>query len=149
MELLLRRKWFTQNSTIGELYIDDKFECYILEDVARALGVKIKGQTAIPEGDYQVIVTFSNRFNKDLPLLVNAPNSTVSDNHGAVWSGIRIHSGNDSQDTEGCLLTGTQRITDKVINSRIAFSKLMEKIDGYFKNSMIPINMKIINDQIR
>ena len=37
MELILKRNIFTDKSTIGELTIDDKFECYVLEDKDRGL----------------------------------------------------------------------------------------------------------------
>lgn len=117
MNIVLLRHWFTEKSTIGELFIDDKFECYILEDVARPLGVKIKGSTCIPENEYIIMINFSNRFQRLLPLIFNMSNLSVDDGHGKIWTGIRIHSGNDSQDTEGCLLPGQKKITDKVINS--------------------------------
>lgn len=128
MNISLLRHYFTEKSTIGELLIDDKFECWILEDVARALGVKIKGATCIPQGQYLIKITYSNRFKKLLPIIWNEDNFTVSDLNGASWSGIRIHSGNDSQDTEGCLLPGNQRIKDRVINSVAAFNPLYEKL---------------------
>ena len=106
----------TEKSTISKLYVDDVFECYILEDTIRA--VKVHGETAIPSGTYNVVITMSNRFKKPLPLLENVPN----------FSGIRIHSGNTSADSDGCLLTGTTVAKDFVGNSRIAFNKLFAKI---------------------
>lgn len=128
MQITLLRHWFTEKSTIGELLIDDKFECWVLEDVARPLGVKIKGSTCIPEGGYLVKITYSNRFKKRLPLIYNKPDLSADDGHGKIWTGIRIHAGNDSQDTEGCLLPGNQRIKDRVINSVAAFNPLYDKI---------------------
>ena len=53
MKLVLQRKWATEVSTIGELSIDGKWECYVLEDVVRPAGVKIAGKTAIPAGTYK------------------------------------------------------------------------------------------------
>ena len=82
MKLLLKRLHKTQNSTIGELYVDGKFECYTLEDVERK--EKIYAKTAIPKGTYQVIINMSNRFKKLMPLLLNVPN----------FEGVRIHTGN-------------------------------------------------------
>lgn len=121
------RHWFTEKSTIGELFIDDKFQCYILEDAARALGVKIKGVTCIPEGEYLIKITYSNRFKRNLPLIYNEPSGFVSDGRIS-FSGIRIHAGNDSQDTEGCLLPGLTRIQDRVISSVAAFNPLYKKL---------------------
>ena len=90
MELTLTRTDFTNDSTIGELSVNGKFECFTLEDKVRP--VKIKGMTAIPAGAYEVVINFSERFQRPLPLLLNVPN----------FDGIRIHAGNTAKDTEGC-----------------------------------------------
>ena len=116
MELLLKRLHKTINSTIGELYVNGVFECYTLEDVER--DVKVKNETAIAKGKYKVVITYSNRFKRDLPLLLNVPN----------FEGVRIHSGNTNHDTEGCILVGLTRSKDFVGNSRKAFTKLFNKI---------------------
>jgi hypothetical protein len=116
MKLLLKRITKTNNSTIGELYINGVFQCYTLEDKERE--VKIKNETAIPKGTYKVIINRSNRFKIDLPLLLNVPN----------FEGVRIHSGNSNHDTEGCILVGTSRLTDYLANSRKAFKNLFEKL---------------------
>lgn len=123
MELKLHREQFTEKSTIGTLYVDDVTECYTLEDTVREH--KIPGITAIPYGRYKVIVTKSERFSRlaghdvYLPLLLNVPN----------YDGVRIHSGNKPEDTEGCLLTGTVLGKDSVGNSRTAFIHLNDKIN--------------------
>ncbi len=116
MKLVLTRKWFTKNSTIGELTIDGVFYCYILEDVVRA--VKIAGKTAIPTGTYIVVLTHSQRFGRVLPLLVGVEN----------YSGVRIHPGNTAEDTEGCLLPGRVRKIDYVGESKVAFAAVLEKL---------------------
>lgn len=119
MKLTLIRTQKNKNETIGELYVDDEFECYILEDVVREPGVKVYGETAIPYGTYNVTITYSPRFKRNLPLLNNVPN----------FSGIRIHPGNFHRDTEGCLLPGTGKTENSVTNSRMAFKKLYEKLE--------------------
>jgi len=116
MELLLTRKWLTGNSTIGELCVDGNFECYTLEDTVR--DEKIPGETAIPEGRYKVIIDHSQRFNRDLPLLLNVPQ----------FEGIRIHVGNYPHDTDGCILVGQTRDQDFIGNSKVAFNALFEKL---------------------
>ena len=83
MELRLVRETFTAVSTIGRLMVDGLFDSYTLEDVVRD-GPKIPGRTAIPYGRYQVIIDYSNRFKRPMPLLLNVPGFT----------GIRIHQGN-------------------------------------------------------
>ena len=116
MNIIIKRLHRTENSTIGELHIDGKFECYTLEDKERK--VKIKGETAISKGTYIVGITLSNRFKKLLPILLNVPN----------FEGVRIHSGNSNHDTEGCILVGTSRSEDYIGNSRLAFGRLFKKM---------------------
>lgn len=82
MELTLQRKTEINNSVIGQLFINGEFICYTLEDKIRE--VKIKHETCIPEGDYSVVMTLSQRFKTILPLLLNVPG----------FDGIRIHAGN-------------------------------------------------------
>lgn len=106
---------------ISRLYINGVYECYIMEDILR--DVKIKGITAIPRGLYDVVVTMSNRFKRPLPILLNVPN----------YEGIRIHSGNTSLNTEGCLLPGMRLGSlngrRAVLDSKTAFNKLFDKIN--------------------
>ena len=128
MELELIHKVKTSTSTIGELSINGIFECFVLEDKDRGLSKamtlseltnkKVPGETAIPDGRYEVAITFSERFRKPLPLLMDVP----------AFAGIRIHPGNTSSDTEGCLLPGRNKGIDAVTSSRIAFNALFEKL---------------------
>lgn len=94
MKILLKRKKFLEDRTIGELTINGKFKCYTLEDTVRPEGVKIPGKTAIPAGEYTVIVTHSPTFKRALPLLLNVPG----------FAGVRIHGGNKPEHTRGCIL---------------------------------------------
>lgn len=119
MRIKVDRLFLTDRSTIGKLYVNDVFECYTLEDKVRPQ--KIKGVTAIPSGIYKLIVTWSPRFKRQLPLL--------QDVHG--FEGVRIHPGNKPEDTEGCLLVGTSidpAIKDVIYNSKVAFERLYEKL---------------------
>lgn len=116
MQLRLIRKPSTETTTIGELFVDGEFFCYTLEDKVRP--VKIKSQTAIPSGTYKVIITWSPRFKKQLPLLIGVPN----------FDGIRIHPGNTHRDTEGCILVGEQVHGESILQSKKAFNKLYDLI---------------------
>lgn len=118
MGLRLQRTWLTDRSTIGELSIDGAFECFTLEDVVREPGVKVPGQTAIPAGRYSIVVTPSQRFHEDLPLLLDVPG----------FEGIRIHAGNTDRDTEGCILVGRTRSTDFIGESRAALATFLPKL---------------------
>jgi hypothetical protein len=124
MRLKLQRMSCGPVCTIGTLYVDGKQECFTLEDVRRekkgepVSQWKIPGKTAIPEGVYGLIVTPSNRFKRDLPLLLNVPG----------FEGVRIHPGNTAADTEGCILVGKAKSGDSVLESRRAFDQLFTKI---------------------
>lgn len=126
MELKLNRIFLGSSATIGELYIDKKYIADTLEDRVRPEGEKVYGKTAIPEGTYEVKLTYSPRFKKILPEILNVPN----------FSGIRIHTGNSSKDTEGCILVGTWdgEKEDWVGNSRIAFDELMSLLEEATNN---------------
>ena len=116
MKIQIKRLHKTENSTIGEMTIDGKFECYTLEDTERE--IKIKSETAIPRGTYKVIINQSNRFKRLMPLLLNVPN----------FEGVRIHAGNSNHDTEGCILVGQNRSVDYITKSRKAYEILFEKM---------------------
>lgn len=126
MELTLNRIFLGSSATIGELYIDKKYIADTLEDRVRPEGEKVYGKTAIPEGSYQVVLSYSPRFKKILPEILNVPNFT----------GIRIHCGNSSADSSGCVLVGTWdgKKEDWVGNSRIAFDELMSLLEKATNN---------------
>lgn len=107
---------FSDVSTIGRLFLDQDLLCYTLEDCVR--DHKIPGQTAIPEGTYELTTTFSNRFQRVMPLLMNVPN----------YEGVRIHCGNTDKDTEGCLLVGMRYGENVIYDSRKAYDLLFPEI---------------------
>ena len=131
MNLRLNRSVFTKESTIGELFVGDKFECYVLEDRVRN-GTKVAGKTAIPEGNYEIALTFSQRFQRPLPLLLLVPG----------FSGVRIHPGNTAADTEGCLLVGTVKGDNQIFHSREAFEFLWNKLTNANKSEKIWIEIR-------
>ena len=111
---------------IGDFYInygDDngyQFFCNTLEDTIRDLNkdgvdeVKIFGNTAIPYGTYKVTITYSPKFQRDMPLVNNVNG----------FEGIRIHSGNSAKDTEGCILVGVNDQVGMIHQSKDTFDKL-------------------------
>jgi hypothetical protein len=117
MLIEVKRFEFKPTYTIGKLYINGKYECYTLEDAVR--DKKVQDVTAIPTGTYKLIIDASRRFKKDMPHILNVPNFT----------GVRIHSGNTSKDTEGCILLGTTWSGgDFIAQSRLAFDKFFTKL---------------------
>lgn len=125
MELKLVRE-VKVAGTPGILYVDGKQVCWTLEDPVREVPGrpvsewKVQDKTAIPAGRYRVLVTMSPRFKKRLPLLLDVPG----------FSGVRIHSGNTTEHTEGCILVGLTRHGLTVGNSRAAMAILQPMIEA-------------------
>lgn len=142
MEILVIRKIFGKTSTISDVLINGKFQCYCLEDTDRGLkssmsleeikALKVYAQTAIPEGRYELIISFSNRFQQYMPLLLAVPG----------FEGVRIHSGNTHADTEGCPLLGQTKADDFVGNSRLAYRAFFKIIKEVEKKEKIFIEFK-------
>lgn len=127
MNLELKRVKLGEDYTIGRLSLDGRFLCYTLEDTVREVigepvaNWKIQNKTAIPAGVYPVIITMSARFKIRLPLLMDVPG----------FSGVRIHTGNSSKDTEGCILVGStwDGSSGWIGSSKVAFSLLFPILD--------------------
>lgn len=94
--LHLLRTQALEHATLGQLFLDGAFKWYTLEDRLREGQPKVPGETCIPAGRYEIVITKSQRFGRMLPLLLNVPGFT----------GIRIHPGNTDADTAGCVLVG-------------------------------------------
>ncbi len=126
MILTVTRDVFRPSYCMSMWHVDGVFECFGVEDADRKLEdqpeAKVHGKSAIPRGEYALIVTYSPRFKRDLPLLVGVKGFT----------GVRIHPGNSAIDTEGCLPPGTARDIEAgtVSKSRPAFNALFKKINA-------------------
>lgn len=126
MNIEVKRFHYAEKYTIGRLFIDGEYLCYTLEDKMRqeadkpVSAWKVYGKTAIPTGIYDLIVNMSYRFKRPLPLLLNVEG----------FIGIRIHAGNTSADTEGCILVGMgwDGKSDFISESRVALNLLMSKM---------------------
>lgn len=140
MEILLERNLYTNDSTIGQLTFGDK-KVFTLEDKVRDINKdgdlldkgeeKVYGETAIPSGTYQIVITYSNRFKKPLPLLLNVRG----------FEGIRIHAGNTKANTHGCILLGLNKQTNMITDSRSAMSIFMPWLSKASKKDKIYIKI--------
>lgn len=127
MNIELIRTTCGATCTLGKMYIDGEEFCYTLEDVVRPNGEKVYGETAIPTGRYRVDITFSNRFQQPMPLVMDVPN----------FSGIRIHAGNTAADTHGCILVGL-RVSPggtAISESRVAYNAVFAHIRDAIERS--------------
>lgn len=116
MDLTVKRDVFNADFTLGKLYVDGQFFCYTCEDEIRPAGQKVYGETAIPAGTYDIHMTYSPKYKRVMPLIVDVPG----------FEGIRIHTGNSDDDTNGCLLVGYGRTPSSITQSRDAFAGLYE-----------------------
>lgn len=129
--LRLNRDTYTDNSTIGRLYINDIFFCDTLEDKCRDINKdgdlddpgeqKVQNETAIPSGIYKFILVMSPNFKTITPRLIGVKG----------FADILIHWGNTKVDTHGCILVGLTRTKDFVGQSKEAFEKLMIELKKY------------------
>ena len=141
MKLTLKRIALRSTYTIGRLYVDGNYFCDTLEDTVRDLNKngkfdngekKVYAKTAIPYGTYEIKWTYSPRFKKYTPQLMNVPS----------FEGIRIHSGNTSSDTEGCLILGENKQVGKVLNSRATINKFYPIIKKACSKGNVTIEIK-------
>ena len=123
IRLTLQRIYLTDKYTVGKLFINDQYFSDTLEDPVRDLSkeVKVFGDTAIPYGIYKVIVNDSNKFKRRMPLLLDVPS----------FRGIRIHAGNNTSDTLGCILVGENNVKGGIINYRTHEDLLTKRLEGY------------------
>ena len=126
MKIKVDRIYKGESYTIGKMYLNGEYFCDTLEDAIRP--VKIPNETAIPAGTYKVILSYSNRFKRILPEILNVPH----------FLGIRIHRGNTEQDSAGCIILGENKIKGKVINSTPYETKLVKLLENQ-KNITITI----------
>lgn len=130
-KLKVNREIYTNKTIIGSLYINEKFFCYTLEDVSRDLNrdgdlddageSKVYGETAIPAGNYNVVINMSRRFKVMMPQILNVKG----------FEGIRIHNGNTAEHTHGCLLVGNSKTKDFIGGSKDTYAKLMTELNKY------------------
>lgn len=125
--LTLVREIFEEDRTLGHLYIDGKPFCWTLEDVVRPKGVKIDRKTAIPTGTYKLAVNMSNKFKRLIVQLLNVP----------MFEGIRIHGGNNPEDTEGCILVAfNHKGKDKKTLKSIIFGTAEKQVFDYIAKAI-------------
>lgn len=134
LELLNTRISSGSEATLGTLFDTTNapaFLCYVLEDQANE--PKIKGETRIPAGRYQIkfrdeggmIVRYKKRFDwhRGMLHLQDVPD----------FQFVYIHVGNKDDDTDGCLLVGDGQVSNvlergSVTTSVAAYRRLYQKI---------------------
>ena len=138
MKLHLQRTERGDRYTMGRLAIDGEPFCDTLEPTDRHLDAitmrpeqKVFGQTAIPTGTYPVVLTYSPRFKRTLPLIQDVPH----------FEGIRIHPGNTSADTAGCILVGRRLHSGRLTDSRQNLRQLMKTLTNRPRNQAMQLTI--------
>lgn len=143
MDLALRllREPSKGTSTIGALFVNKVWQMWTLEDLVREIPGrpvaewKVKSQTAIPLGTYPLSWSFSQRFQRYTPEILDVPG----------FVGIRIHRGNTSADTEGCLLVGYDRADDRIGKSTQACDWLDDEVmAAYDSGGQLTISIEAV-----
>ncbi len=133
MELILKRKYKKADYTIGKLYLDMKYICDTMEppvrNITSTMSVKtinrVKeqyGATAIPPGRYPIVINWSRKFGKWLPLLVGVKG----------YRGVRIHAGGKPSETQGCILPGFNRRKGYILQSIVCMNTIMRLLQDCF-----------------
>ena len=127
----MQRLWLRPGYTVGRLSLNDFILCNSLEDKVRdynkdgdlldAGEKKIFGETAIPYEKYRVIVTYSPKFKRELPLLLDVRH----------FKYIRMHAGKHAGHTLGCILVGENKIKGGLINGRMHEERITAMIKSF------------------
>lgn len=129
MEITVKHLTETRDCTVSKLFIDGRFECFVLEDEARA--TKVAAETRIPAGRYRIVMHPKSRFQpaylKRFGQVHKFGMLMLKDVPG--FSGVLIHIGNTDDDTAGCLLVGqTFNGVDAIGGSTRAYQALYAKV---------------------
>ena len=102
--LVLVRDAYTETAVLGRLFLGGTCICYTLENRSKA----------IPCGTYNISNSRSPKFKRELPLIYGYKVAEAR--------GIRIHAGNTSKDSSGCVLVGMGRdtVAGSLTESRLA-----------------------------
>jgi hypothetical protein len=171
MKLIVERYIHAKDYTISHFYINGKLECFGVEDEFRA--VKVKGETRIPDGLYEVGFRNSPRFSssynhhpKTFGLV--SPNVMAQNTqrykehvqgHPMIWiknvpnfEFILLHWGNTDDDTDGCyivgkslgIINGQQGVTE----SRLAYISLYPEVMKAIQAGGVTIEYRSVNQNI-
>ena len=131
--------------TFGKLFADGDFVCYTLEDEVREVpgqsvaSWKIKGETAIPAGEYRITLDLSPHFGPDTLTVNNVPG----------FAGVRMHGGNTIADTEGCPLLGLAINATGIVGGTSAPAvRLVKQVVGDAIRRGEMVMMDVVNERV-
>lgn len=122
MKLTLQRYLFTEDYTMGLLFIDGVYFCDTIEDKYRGQDLKktkVMHETCIPYGVYDVKITYSPKYKKNMPQILDVP----------YFTGVRIYAGNKATDISGCVCVGVKSDNGEVAQSRKTYNALLKRLE--------------------
>ena len=133
----IERRWPKAGYTVGRLFVNGVLICNTLEDTDRELDQgmtvvaikarKVRGQTAIPKGTYEVTLTVSPKYAKK-PWAAKYEGLVPLVQRVKGFDGIRIHPGNTTEDTSGCILPGLNTKVGQLTDSVDCYYRLMDDV---------------------
>lgn len=128
MIVVIDRKWKKDTYTIGRVFIDDVFFANSMEDKDRGLTKdmplaeikkrKVYGETAIPAGEYEVRMTYSPKYKRMMPQVMDVPG----------WTCVRMHSMNEAKDSLGCIGLGKNDKPGWISNSHATCAEFEKRL---------------------
>ena len=134
---LTRQRVAGSSACLGRLSLDGHYLCDTLEPPSHGLtsstvpktirDIKRLGRSAIPAGDYRLVLGYSPRFSPRpfykacggglVPRLLNVSG----------FEGVLIHCGNTVVDTCGCVIVGRRADASTLVESQKTYSRLMRQ----------------------
>jgi hypothetical protein len=145
--LLLRRSPYTAQTTSGKLYLcydgNENYFSFSLEDTLRPPGIKVYGNTGIPEGEYGISLYESPKFGKTLIIYNQDDDKTMIKAGLLKWQYVLFHGGNDHTSTSGCVCIARNRISNDVIQGSMK-DELRIFVERKIKEGY-SVRLKIVN----
>lgn len=140
--VLIENYKYTKNATFSKLYLDGVFVCYLLQDTLRPFGIKVHGETGIPEGKGTLVLGNSPKFGR-VPFLYNQDDGITYESEGKSFKYLRIHGGNFIDQSDGCPMTGTtvDFKTERTYSSQIALKKFINLLEDGVEYPFEVINL--------
>lgn len=107
----------------GEPYGEPVYSCFTLEPSI----------PVVPSGCHNLSLTYSPRFSPKVPYRKYRGVPLISSPDCPERRGIRIHIGNTSNDTRGCILVGKDYDQNGLLKSRQAFAEFMKFASHIYK----------------
>ena len=149
METKIIRVAQGKESTLSQLYINDIFQCYLLEDKIRE--VKMVSETAIPSGVFSLKLNTHGAKNVNYKKVFGKLHEGMIEISGLPnFNFVYIHTGNTIKETAGCPLCGfgfqfvdgNFQVTQSVAAYKMIYPKLVALVKAETNTMIIENNFQ-------